>query len=275
MWPSRPQVVVIPEENRAKCCVFGCGAQASVLRITTQHNHIGLYCEAGHWQKRWIAHSEFLPTGSFAGLLPAEWFDPKPGRPKKDAIRDKIRYQALLDTDNACAVCARRAPSQPRSAAYLRSWLQAYHPQVHRDVARHYEELRSSGIGITFENWLDFMPPNIRRAVADAVDRSRLEADHVIPVRILREIRNVIEKKIGKAAYAFLINECCLPLCRSCNAGRPRTGIEARGVLEDRYIRFKYDGNRRLASASREFDWLRQGLLYAEAYVQSSRLEGA
>jgi len=110
--------------------------RANVIRVEVNPNHVGLFCDDGHWQGKWIGH---------------------------DAIRDGIRY-GLLAGDVECSACHRR-PATTQEPRYLRAWLRTYHPEVHRRIADHFERVRASGENITFSNWTDFMTPDLRRDV--------------------------------------------------------------------------------------------------------------
>ena len=276
MWPEIPQRVPLPIPLTSRCRVFGCDSPVAYLHVGVSPNHVGLYCERGDWQGRWIAHSAFLTGGLYDGVLPKDWFDKPSGR-KRDktlAIRDGVRYETLLAADGECVVCGRQAPGQ-KNPAYLRLWLKMYHPDLHRRVAEEFDNQLGAGKLINHSNWMDLVPCEMRDEVRAVVERSQLDADHVIPVWLVRLMRETIESKLGKAAFASLANECCVPLCRSCNAGRPRRGLEPTQVLEDRYVKSKFAGNRRVAENSEQFKTLRQALIYAAAHVQQLEASGA
>jgi len=276
MWPAVAQQVAVPASHQTRCRTHNCGELVTYMRVGVSPNHIGFFCAADHFQGGWTPHADFEPDGKYAGLLPAEWFEaPRKKRAKALMIRDGIRYETLMAANDACCFCRRLRPAQPKRQSYVRAWMQQNRPDVYRRVALAFDACVAAGEPIAATDWMRFMPEDVQIAVKHAIERSDLDADHVIPVWLLKEMRLTIETRMSKAAFSFLANDCCIPLCRSCNAGRPTNSLEPSNMLKDRYIQSKFGGNAKRAEQSKEFKALAQALEYAHAYLAQRAAAGA
>lgn len=276
MWPESPQQVAVPQSHQSPCHMHDCGEMVSYMRVGVSPNHVGFFCAVDHYQGGWTPHDAFRPGGKYEGLLPAKWFEsPRKKREKALTIRDGIRYETLVAANDTCCVCHRRRPAQPGRQSYVLAWTQQYHAGIYRQIQAEFEGRTAVGVPPTATDWMRFMPEDLQISIKHAIERAELDADHVIPVWLLKEIRPTIESRMGKGAFSFLANDCCVPSCRSCNAGRPHRALEPIDTLKGRYIRAKFGGNSKVAEQSQEFKVLSRALAYAKAHLAEHSVGGA
>jgi hypothetical protein len=235
-----------------------CGICGDVARfIVDRGPHLALICSSDHLDGDWIGSEHFQEGGKYYGLLPPEDFDQKRRRrSKRFQLREHVRVALLQETQ--CFFCATELFNENKTARNVRSWLESQRPPLWGRVINHFRAPRHEFSAVPFD-WPSRIPNELHDVIEQELAFSKIEADHLIPVKYLELIGDSVSTRF----LDFGGRDLGIPLCQKCNRGRTLAGLESAETLFERWTAYNFDGNRRAAMADQRWKML-------EALVQAA-----
>jgi hypothetical protein len=117
-------------------------------------------------------------------------------------------------------------------------------------VLRHFNKGRQDEIALLPREWSGQIPEVLRDEILQEIEFSQIQCDHLVPVHLLE----LVEGSVPRAVLEFGGRRLAVPACQRCNRGRTRH-IENPDYLLERWVAYKFDGNRRAAEQSPEWPW--------------------
>ncbi len=231
-------------DNLSTPCTI-CGSSRRFLR--DRGPHIGSFCSEGHRDGDWLGNEHFREGGSHYGLLPPEDFDTRRHRrSKKFQIVEHLQVE--VRQADRCFLCNTVKFEGVRNAVTVKQWLQTERPALWNRVV---DQLMQPGLAyyIVPRHWPTEIRPERHNELSQELDKSQIECDHLIPVKLLE----LLETTISRALFTFGARRLAVPLCKKCNRGRTLATFESSARLLARWISYYFDGNETAARADPRF----------------------
>jgi hypothetical protein len=238
-----------------------CGSTIGEIRKKFDYRGIGLYCENGHMRSRqFIPHGELMPGGPYGSAgTPQHFLSASATKRRSREYQAKDAVRLAVHNARRCLWCD--TEPAPRSIRRRFDWLRLNDGALFEDVMRALGEHIASREDIA-EIWFAALPAGLQGIVQARFEDSCLQADHVLPVELLREAKEHLSLTIFKYAAKELV----APSCGICNRGRKELLLTRETLLEEKVIAYFFK-TKDAAASSPKFAMFQEALIQCIAAI--------
>jgi hypothetical protein len=242
-----------------------CLSTIGEIRKKRGYRGLGLYCENGHMRpQQYLSHEDLLPDAKYGSAgVPLHYLSAEASKRRKNEYRFKDSVRLAAHSARSCLWCGiEPAPSNTRSAF---DWLRIRDRALFEQVARSLGELVMGRADVS-DLWLQSLPADLRAIVQLRFDDSQLQADHILPVDLLKEAKDRLPLNV----FNYAARELGAPCCAICNRGRKLNPLADEALIEEKVIAHFFK-TRKTAEQSPKYAMFQEAL--AQCVNAASRIK--